>query len=187
DQINTLYDVTQKMTSTLNSDEVMRTLITSAMQLDRPSSCSLVLFNDKGEGYFGATVGITAEERRQNQLHPFTMEHPIVKQAIAERKGIYAPDVDLISELRTVLQRAATRSFYSVPMLNDDRVIGSLNLSFDKPYTMPVSHWNLLSALTQQAALALERTRLFTDAERSAREMTGLYHIGLATTSSLQI
>jgi diguanylate cyclase (GGDEF)-like protein len=52
---------------------------------------------------------------------------------------------------------------------------------------MPISHWNLLSTLTQQAALALERTRLFADAERSAREMTGLYHIGLATTSSLQI
>src|SRR5207237_6672191 len=60
-------------------------------------------------------------------------------------------------------------------------------LSVDRTYKVPSSHWHLISAMTQQAALAIESSRLFADAQRSAREMTGLYHIGLATTSSLQI
>jgi diguanylate cyclase (GGDEF)-like protein len=72
-------------------------------------------------------------------------------------------------------------------MMNEDTLIGTLNVSFDHPYTMPANRWHLLRAMTQQAALAIERTRLFADAQRSAREMTGLYHIGLATTSSLNM
>jgi diguanylate cyclase (GGDEF)-like protein len=71
--------------------------------------------------------------------------------------------------------------------MNDKKLIGSLNLSFERSYEMPMEHWNLLVAMAQQATLALERTRLFGDTQRSAQEMTSLYHIGLTTTSSLQI
>ena len=67
------------------------------------------------------------------------------------------------------------------------RLIGTLNLMLDRPYVMPLNRWKLLLAMTQQAALAIERTNLLSEAQRAAREMTGLYHIGLATTSSIDI
>jgi diguanylate cyclase (GGDEF)-like protein len=186
-EMNTLYRVSERMSTTLNVEEVMRNLLAAAMELDKPRSCYLIVFNENGEGYFAATTGVTSEEREHNKHHPLPPNHPLVKQARSDPKGLYVPDVDTHPELRSALARTGIRSCYAVPMVTDERVLGSMCVLFDRPYKMPISRWNLLSSLAQQAALAIERARLFTDAERAAREMTGLYHIGLATTSSLQI
>ncbi|MFL5731814.1 MAG: diguanylate cyclase [Chloroflexia bacterium] len=187
EEMNTLYRATQRMSTSLNVEEVMRNLVVASVEFEKPRSSYLVLFNDTGEGYYAASSGVTAEERAHNQLNPLSPTHPLVKQALAERKGVYAPDIETDPELKAALSRPWARSCYAVPMANDERLTGIVVLLFDRQYKMPMSHWNLLSTLAQHAALALERARLFTDAERAAREMTGLYHIGLATTSSLQI
>lgn len=187
DEINTLYTVTRSITGTLSGDDVARTLVTRAMELEDASACSLLLFNDRGEGVFVASKGFSLEETRAYHNFPLPPDHPVVRKIIADSKGIYAPNIEKERDLRKVLARPSTKSFYAIPMYNEGRLVGMLNLSFDKAYTMPMNRWHLLSAMTQQAALSIERSRLFADAQRAAREMTGLYHIGLATTSSLNI
>jgi diguanylate cyclase (GGDEF)-like protein len=186
-ELNALYSVTRSAAGTLDGDDVARTIVMRAMNLDDASACSLLLFNDLGEGVVVASKGLTPEQVREAHGSVLQRDHPIVARVLSDRKGIYAPNVDQDPELKSILQRPSTRSFYSVPLYNESRLIGTLNLSFDRQFSMPVNRWNLLSAMTQQAAFAIERARLLTDAQRAAREMTGLYHIGLATTSSLDI
>ncbi len=186
-ELNALYSVTRSVAGTLDGDDVARTIVMRAMDLDDASACSLILFNDQGEGVVVASRGFTPEQSREALGNVLQRDHPIVARVLSDRRGIYAPSVEQDSELKFILQRPSTKSFYSVPLYNESRLIGTLNLSFDRLFTMPVHRWNLLSAMTQQAAFAIERARLLTDAQRAAREMTGLYHIGLATTSSLDI
>jgi diguanylate cyclase (GGDEF)-like protein len=186
-EINSLYTVTRSLSSSLSGDDVARTLVTRVVELEDASACSLMMFNERGEGIFVASKGFSLEQTRLYHEAPLPHTHPVVQRLRADRNGIYAPNVDRIADLRDILARPTTRSFYAVPMLNEDTLVGTLNLTFDQAYTMPPSRWQLLRAMTQQAALAIERTRLFADAQRSAREMTGLYHIGLATTSSLNM
>jgi diguanylate cyclase (GGDEF)-like protein len=186
-EINTLFTVTRSFSGTLSGDEVARTLVTRAMELEDASAVSLLLFNDRGDGVFVASKGFTLEETNAYHSSPLHGDHAVVKKITHDRKGVYAPNVNKDADLRNVLARQTTRSFYAIPMFNEERLIGTLNLSFDRAYTMPMNRWHLLSAMTQQAALAIERARLFADAQRSAREMAGLYHIGLVTTSSLNI
>ncbi|HYO49828.1 MAG TPA: sensor domain-containing diguanylate cyclase [Chloroflexia bacterium] len=186
-EMNTLYGFTQTMSTTLNSEEAVRTLVATAVEIEGASTCSLLLLNERGEGVFAAAKGFTPEQSRQLHSHPLPPDHKIVKMLLAEGSGIYAPDVNTIPELRSILASPETCSFYAIPTYSEDRLIGTLNLSFDRPYTMPVGHWNLLNAMTQQAALAIERGRLFTESQRAAREMTSLYHVGLVTISSIQI
>ncbi|HET6261556.1 MAG TPA: diguanylate cyclase, partial [Chloroflexia bacterium] len=112
---------------------------------------------------------------------------PIFKLLLADGKGVFAPDVDDVAGLRDLIVRPNTRSFYAVPMWRGDYLLGTLNMSFDRRYTMPLSRWNVLGTMTQQAAMAIERIGLFTEAQRAARESASLYQIGLVTTSSLQI
>ncbi len=186
-EINALYTFTRATSDTLNADEVMDALVTTAMQLEGADACSLLLINDRGEAVFAATKGFTEEEVRAYFSRPLPLDDPFVKASVAKGKGIYAPEVDAIGDLRPMLVRPDVISFYAIPIYNEQRLIGTLNLSFERHYTMPISRWNLLSAMCQQAALAIERARLFADTRRSAKEMTSLYHIGLATTSSLDI
>ena len=187
EELNTLYTVTRKMSGSFDSEEVMKTLVSVARDISKATATSLLLFNEQGEGTFAATSGFSPQEREKQNALLITADNPLIKQVIEDYKGIYAPDAEAIPGLRSLLVRHSTKSFYAIPMQNDSRLAGTLNLSFDRPYRLPQSQWQLFLAIAQQAALALERSRLFDEAERAAREMAGLYHIGLVTTSSLQI
>lgn len=183
--MNTLYFATRKMSGALSTDEVMRTLVALGMELSNANTGSLLLLSDRGDPVFAAMSGFTPdEEKRAAELSRHEPE--ALRRICRLKNGVYAPDVDAVDGLRPVLPRVSTRSFYAKPLVSDDRLIGTLNLSFDRATRLPDSTWKLIEAVNQQAALALERARLFADAERAAREMAGLYHIGLVTTSSLQ-
>jgi diguanylate cyclase (GGDEF)-like protein len=186
-ELNALYAFTRTASTTHISEEIVHNLVNTAMELERATSCSLLLFNDRGESNFVYNKGFTAEQTaRLNQLQ-LNKDDPILKVLLADGKGVFAPDVDEVPGLRDLIVRPNTRSFYGVPMWRGDYLLGTLNMSFDRRYTMPLSRWNVLGTMTQQAAMAIERIGLFTEAQRAARESASLYQIGLVTTSSLQI
>jgi diguanylate cyclase (GGDEF)-like protein len=187
DEINRLYSFSRITSRALSAEEVARSLVAAASEGERADACSLLAFTESGDAIMLAHQGLTPENVSGYAASPTSYKQSLVQVLFSKGRGVYAPDVDAVPNLRDFLVRGHTRSFYSIPMTNEDRVIGVLNLSFDKPYTMPASHWDLLVAMTQQAALAIERSRLFGDTQRAAREMTSLYHIGLAATSSIQI
>jgi diguanylate cyclase (GGDEF)-like protein len=187
DEINALFTVTRSVSGTVSTEEVARTILLRAMELDRASIGSLVLFNEMGEGMVVAVKGLSADELHHYQKSIRNHSHPVTARLLADRKGVYVPNLDDDPELKAALNLPAARSFYATPLFNENRLIGTLNLMLDRPYVMPLNRWKLLLAMTQQAALAIERTNLLSEAQRAAREMTGLYHIGLATTSSIDI
>ncbi len=61
-------------------------------------------------------------------------------------------------------------SWIGVPMKAKDRVIGILTLDSAKPHQFTQRHADLLMAVAQQAALAMENARLYTHAARSAAQ-----------------
>src|SRR5439155_10815383 len=104
EEMNSLHGATQKMATTLDVEEAMRNLVSVAMDLERPRSCYLILFNENNEGYYAAAAGMSAEEREHNRLHPLTPDHPVVEHALRDRQGIYAPDLEALPELKSALQ-----------------------------------------------------------------------------------
>jgi GAF domain-containing protein len=65
--------------------------------------------------------------------------------------------------------RQGRRAIAAVPLLVRGRAIGALALGFDEPRDFAEGDGEFLTALSQQAAQALERARLF-EGERAARE-----------------
>jgi diguanylate cyclase (GGDEF)-like protein len=186
-EINALYTVTRSVSGTVSTEEVARTILLRAMELDHASAGSLILFNEMSEGMLVAVKGLSAEDLHDYQKSIRNHGYPITVRLLADPKGIHEPNLDNDPALKAALGLPNIRSFYATPLYNENKLIGTLNLMFEKAYHMPVNRWNLLTAMTQQGALAIERTSLLADAQRAAREMTGLYHIGLATTSSIDI
>lgn len=186
-ELNALYAFTRSASTTHSSEEIVRNLLHTAMELERASSGSLLLFNERGEGSFVYHKGFATDQAAKLTQMRMHKDDLTVKALIAEGKGVFAPDADSVPSIRNLLVRPNTRSIYAVPMWRDDHLLGILILSFDRKYTMPTSRWNVLGTMTQQAAMAIERIGLFAEAQRSARESASLYQIGLVTTSSLQI
>ncbi|HEY0072084.1 MAG TPA: diguanylate cyclase [Chloroflexia bacterium] len=186
-ELNALYSFTRSASTTHLSEEIVQNLVNTAVELERATSGSLLLFNDRGEGTLVYNKGFTADQAAKLSKMQLHKDLPSVKVLVADGKGVFAPDVDEVPGLRDLIVRPNTRSFYGVPMWRGDYLFGMLNLSFDRKYAMPINRWNVLGTMTQQAAMAIERIGLFTEAQRAARESASLYQIGLVTTSSLQI
>jgi diguanylate cyclase (GGDEF)-like protein len=186
-ELNALYAFTRSAAGTQSSDEIVRNLLHTAMELERATVGSLLLFNDRGEGTVVYNKGFTQEQVARLTQERWNKDEPTVKRLLAEGKGVFAPDINEVPGLQNLMVRPNARSFYAVPMWRGDDLLGTLNLSFDRKYVMPTSRWNVLGTMTQQASMAIERLRLFTEAKQAARESASLYQIGLVTTSSLQI
>ena len=86
--------------------------------------------------------------------------------------------------LVTSPQRTGDLATVTVPLLFDTALVGALHLAFRRPHHFSAEEQEVLRALSQQGAQALERTRLYT-AERAARlkgeriiaRMTRLYAV----------
>ncbi|MEO8538830.1 MAG: GAF domain-containing protein [bacterium] len=74
-------------------------------------------------------------------------------------------------------------SFLGAPMQRQGRLIGQIALSSQKTGAFSEADAALMMAIANQAAIAIENARLFTESERRAKEMTALSRI--ATTLDL--
>lgn len=182
-----LYRFSDSLSAAPNLDAAMQYIVNELAGILDADSGSLMLINERGTAEFRAAVGISQEALLAYRQHPVDRDNPLLRMLLNGEAGIFAPDVDAVAGLRAALIRGGTRSFYSFPLRAEARMVGLLNISFDRPYTMAPSIYDLVASCSRQAGLAIERTILYHDAQRAAREMSSLYHIGLATASSLEI
>ncbi len=182
-----LYRFSDNLTAAPNLDTAAQYVVSELHALLQADTCSLMVLNRHGEAEFRAAIGIPPDALIAYRRHPLTRENPLLASVLSGGNGVFAPDVDRVAGLREVLLRPDIRSFYSFPLRAEDRIVGLINLTFDRPYNMPAATYDLIELCSRQAGLTLERTLLYQEAQRAAREMESLYHIGLATSSSLDI
>ncbi len=182
-----LYRFSDNLRAAPNLDAAAHYVVTELQALLKADTCSLMVLNGHGEAEFRASLGISAAVLAVYREHPLTRENPLLASVLRGGRGVFAPDVDTVPGLREVLLRPHVVSFYSFPLRAEDRIVGLINLTFDRSYTMPAAMYELVDSCSRQAGLILERTLLYQEAQRAAREMETLYHIGLATSSSLDI
>jgi diguanylate cyclase (GGDEF)-like protein len=181
-----LQRTAHEQVATLNMDEVLQKITDSTQALLKADMVSVVLLRPDGQAEFRVISGPDSDHWAPAMILSLPDGHPLVAQLEAGQP-LLVPDIAQQPALRDVLVRPQTISFYSFPLVVDQHTIGALNFSFDRLYQLPPGTLTMLLALTDQAALALARARLYQEATQAAREMSSLYHIGLATSSSLDI
>ncbi len=82
---------------------------------------------------------------------------------------------------------ADTKSELTVPIKVKDQVIGTLDVQSTELYAFDESDLFTLQALASQAGIAIENARLYEETKRRAEEMTSVYNISVATTSTLSL
>jgi len=100
------------------------------------------------------------------------------QRIIAQRKAIIQPD--LAKESRFVsgiaLLQRGMRSVIYLPLIANDRVIGTLAFASNNPYAYQHSHSNLLQNLSSQISMPIANSRRYAQVELKARldALTGL-------------
>lgn len=172
-QFSTLNEMARKLSSTLEHEPLMQSILDSAVDILYCAAGSLLMVDDAtDELIFRVTVGPVAEELLNKRLPPGA---GMVGKAVHTQQPIIVNNIKTAREWFSQTDEQTgftTTGLLVVPMLVKEKVIGVLEV-LNKQDGSPFNNddQDLLQAFAAQAAIALENAYLYTvtDQELSAR------------------
>src|SRR5262249_10664849 len=97
----------------------------------------------------------------------------VISQAALQRKPVQLSDVerDSSSLVLDVILKAGFRALFAIPLLSEERIIGSLVVRRKDPGEFPQSTVDLLQTFGAQSVLAIQNARLFNEIAQKSREL----------------
>jgi signal transduction histidine kinase len=192
-QLSTLNEITKRLTSTLETDPLLQTVLENAVSILNCEAGSLFLVDENTDDLiFRVTVGPVGSNLLGQRLPAGS---GIVGRAVQTRNAVLENDVQRsVDWFPNTDQQTGfvSRSILAVPMQVKDRVVGVIEVINRKdglPFVQEDAA--LLMAFAGQAAIALENARLYTltDQELAARveELSVMQRIDRELNASLEI
>ena len=173
DELEALREVGEAVSSSLDLDRVLATIATHAVELSGTDGGSIMEYDEPERRFLVRSVYRTPPEVVQRlQGVRIDIDATLVGRAARERRPIAVPDlstVDLDPHLQ-ILFDDGWRSLVAVPMLREERIVGSLIVRRKMTGDFTEETLDLLETFASQSALALLNAQLFrTLEERSAQ------------------
>ncbi|MDD9820238.1 MAG: GAF domain-containing protein [Nitrospira sp.] len=159
-QLDTLSQVSESVASSRVIDDVLRLIVTTTAQMLDSKICSLMLVDDeKGTLRIAATQSLSEAYCRKP---PLRIGQSISGRAVKEQRPVYVPNVKKEKEFfyRDLARRESLCSLLSVPMMIKDKVIGVINTYTSTVHTFDDKEIKIMQTIANQAAVAIENTRL---------------------------
>jgi signal transduction histidine kinase/CheY-like chemotaxis protein len=173
-ELQALGVVSQAVSSTIDLETVLSTIVTKATQLSNTEAGAIYVFDDASQEFrlrstYGMDDGIIAAIR-DRRIH---IGETAIGEAVAQRKPIQIPDVqgDPSSLVLDVIVRAGFRALLIVPLLSPDAVVGALVVRRKQPGEFAKSTVELLQTFATQSVLAIQNARLFSEIEEKGRQL----------------
>src|SRR5262245_2985799 len=175
-ELRALGEVGRAVSSTLDLDTVLDTIVARAGQLAGADGCSIYEYDEATEEFrLRATHNFEpglAEAIRSTPLHK---GEGVMGHAAERREPIQILDITepgaYQSRLRDVMVRAGYRTVLSVPLLREDQIIGSLSVNRKVPREFAPEVVELLKTFATQSVLAIQNARLFREIADKGRQL----------------
>jgi signal transduction histidine kinase len=192
-QLAILNDLTRKLTSTLEIEEVYRTILQNSVDMVNCEEARLIIADEKNQQFVYQTV----IGKQSNELfqHRVPLDYGLIGKSYLSKNQIMINNIDtkqeLIDEMESFYQ-APINSVMIIPMISKNQVLGLIELVDRLDATgFTNNDQDLLSALAAQAAIALENARLYrrTDQELAKRvdELSVMQRIDRELNTSLDM
>jgi two-component sensor histidine kinase len=160
DQLTTLSEVSQAITSNLYLEELLQLFVAMVAQTMGYKICTVMMVDkEKNELVLAATQA----ENREYRKKPNLKIGESVSGRVAEQKQVIVlSDVQQSPTYRfpDIAQKAGVRSMVSVPLMIQGEVIAVLNCYTEKVHLFAKEEIVILQALGTQAALAIQHAQL---------------------------
>jgi signal transduction histidine kinase len=172
DETHALLQAGRAVTASLDVQETIRVILDEARRVLGVESCSVATL-DAASGILTivASLDLPSEMLTQIQLRA---GEGITGRAVSERGPVQS--ADLFTDPRVhypdIPRRTRFRSMLAVPLRVGERIIGTVSVFRRDVHHFSASEEDLLLALADQAAIALEHARLYTQLEGMVAERT---------------
>ncbi len=176
EELKALGEVGQAVSSTLDLETVLTTIVSRADQLSGTDGGAIYEYDEATEGFhLRASQKLEEELVEVLRATPIQMGEGAVGRAGIAREPIQIPDIleqgAYTGRLREVAERAGYRALLAIPLLREDRLIGALVLRRRVPGPFQEETVNLLQTFATQSVLAIQNARLFREIEAKSREV----------------
>jgi signal transduction histidine kinase len=174
-ELTALGEVSQALSSTLDVEAVLNTIVSRASQMAGAAGCSIYEYDEAAEQFeLRATHNYDAAFVEALRAAPLRKGEGLMGRAAEMREPIQIPDITepgaYRSSVRDTLIRFGYRALLSVPLLREDHIIGSLSFNRKAPGEFPAAIVDVLKTFATQSALAIQNARLFREiADKSAQ------------------
>jgi GAF domain-containing protein/DNA-binding response OmpR family regulator len=175
-ELRALGEVGQAVSSTLDLETVLTTIVSHAVQLSGTDGGSIYEFDElAGEFTLRATHNLADEYVAQRRGMRLRKGEGATGRMALHREPVQVPDITAPgaydSRLRETLLRSGARALLAVPLLREDRLVGGLVVNRNTPGEFPPAVVELLKAFATQSALAIHNARLFRELEDKGRQL----------------
>jgi signal transduction histidine kinase len=177
EELKALGDVGQAVSSTLDLQTVLATVVGRAVELSATEGGVIYEYDEQTrEFHLTASHNVHAELNDVLRATPIHFGEGAVGQAAALRSPVQIPDTldeqgFAVARLRPVLMRIGYRSLLAVPLLREDRIIGGLVVWRRETGDFSLDVVNFLQTFAAQSVLAIQNARLFREIEEKSRQL----------------
>jgi two-component system, NtrC family, sensor kinase len=175
-ELRALSDVGRALSSTLDLDTVLQTIVTRASQLAGTDACSVFEYDETTEAFLlRATHNLDDEVVAVARRTPIRKGEGIQGRMAVTRQPVQIPDIAAEDAyrgpLRDILLRTGTRALLAIPMLREDELIGGFTVNKKTPGAFAPEVIELLQTFATQSALAIQNARLFREIADKSRQL----------------
>jgi len=176
EQLMALGEVSRAVSSTLDVETVLDTIVSRASQLAGAAGCSIYEYDEGAEQFeLRATHNDDTEFVEALRAARLRKGEGLMGRAAEMREPIQIPDITqpgaYQSGVRDTLIRFGYRALLSVPLLLEDQIIGSLSFNRKTPGEFSPEVVDVLKTFASQSALAIQNARLFREIADKSRQL----------------
>jgi RND family efflux transporter MFP subunit len=164
--LETLVRVSQEITSTLNLDRVLQTIV-NAPQAVIPYERAAIALDQNGKYKLAAITGLTQVDPDAPDIAPL---NDILRWAMLSQEKLHVrqhgADIDTQREetqakFHSYFEQSGMRGFYALPLSDDTGRVGVLGLESADPDFLSLAHLEILQVLAGQATVALRNAQMY--------------------------
>ncbi|HSE06563.1 MAG TPA: GAF domain-containing protein [Methylomirabilota bacterium] len=176
DQLTALGEVGRAVSSTLDLETVLTTIVSRAVELSGLDG-GVVFEYEEDAGEFlqraqAETDGALAAARRATRIR---RGEGVVGRTAITLEPVQVPDITVpgayVGPNRENLIESGVRAIVAVPMVREGRLIGCLGVTRNRPGEFPPGTIDLLRTFATQSALAIQNARLFHEIADKSRQL----------------
>jgi GAF domain-containing protein len=175
DELKALGEVGRAVSSTLDLQTVLTTIVSRAVELSGTSGGVIYEHNDAtGEFRLRASHGVETELVEVLREAPFRLGEGVTGRAAAFRAPMQVTDLlaereFAVAHISPIAEGLGYRSVLAVPLLLEDRAMGGLTVWRKQPGGFAPEVVHLLQTFGAQSSLAIQNARLFREIADKSR------------------
>jgi signal transduction histidine kinase/ActR/RegA family two-component response regulator len=174
EQLEALREVGDAVSSSLDPDAVLDTMVSNAVRLTDTDGGSIMEYDERTDT-FVVRAAYECDDALLQQLRGITIRRDatLVGRAATERKPLAVADLGSVPHdpHLDVLYRGGWRSMLAVPMLRGDLIMGVLVIRRRSAGPFPDDMVELLRTFAAQSSIALVNARLFRELQTKSGEL----------------